>query len=177
MSETERKAKIRDGLMEILDRFTPPRGMSVDVQEKMVEGIVTSLNRKIPITNEETFAGNLERTFNAVLDSHKSYAWPPQGVFAENVSTNGASVSQSQETYEPSAGYNAAERMLAGEPVPERYVWGYESAGLLNRGEVSREVMDSYRFASVKHARDVYKTKAREMTEPRLGYVVARYFD
>ena len=150
--------------------------MDNDSKSAMFSGIADALNRKLPVTNEDTFRGNLERTFAGVRDNHKSYAWPPQAEFVSNLSTNGSSGKKAQETFSLDPDELAAKRMNNRDSVSERYVWGRASVRIYDKQLIDRETLELYRRGDVERCKEVYRDDAKRIMEQRHGHVVLQYF-
>ncbi|OWU79935.1 hypothetical protein ATO5_02755 [Loktanella sp. 22II-4b] len=176
MKYEQRIAIIRRELIELLSRFSAPRGMTEEGQGQMVESIADALNRKLPVGNEDQFRENLSLTFAAVLDGHDSYAWPPQASFVKHISRRGAAPVKAPETFAASSrDESAAKLMREGAAVPEAFVWGPASGRLLS-GLVDRATLDRYREGSVRQYLDLYRSDAAKVMEGRFGAVVHSYF-
>lgn len=177
MKYEQRMAIVRRELIELLSRFSAPRGMTEEGQGQMIESIADALNRKLPVGNEDQFRENLSLTFAAVLDGHDSYAWPPQASFVKHISRRGAAPAKAPETFATSSrDESVAKLMRERGGVPERFVWGLASDRLVNSALIDRATLDRYRRGSVESFIDTYRGDAARIMERRYGTVVHSYF-
>ncbi|MFG6599369.1 MULTISPECIES: hypothetical protein [unclassified Sulfitobacter] len=176
MNFDERRVKAKSALVGFLSSFVPPRGLDDDAMKAQVQNIAEAFARRLPVTDASQYESNIEKTFTAVLDSHKGYAWPVQSEFVDamprSASVSGARV----ETYQADNKQQMARRMNSGQAVPESWVWGPSAWSLVSGGLVGREVMDSYRRSSVAKFLEVYSHDAYGMLQDKYGDLVGAYF-
>lgn len=174
MKFEERRAKAESAVVEFLSGFAPPRGLSDEAMAKHVANIADAFARRLPVGDEVRFNSDIEKTFTAIRDNHKSYAWPVQSEFVDampkGVSQSGAKLQQ----YKPDEKEAMVRRMSAGEAVPEGYVWGHMAASI--GAMAGRDVLDQYRRGSVSAFVDVFANDAYGMLQAKYGDVVAPYF-
>lgn len=176
MNYDQRITIIRRELVELLGRFSKPRGMADNAEGPMIQSIAESLNRKLPVTSDDQFRENLAKTFAAVLDQHDSYAWPPQALFAKNVCCQGAAPAKAPETFQSQEANRAiGGQMSAGQAVPVRYVWGAASSALVREGVISAELLDSYRRGCIDSFRKLYGSDCVDIMRRQYGEEAARY--
>ena len=164
-------------LMDFLEGYSAPRGLDDDAKEKHLRDMADSFTRKLPVTDAAQFAENIERTFTAVKDTHKSFAWPNQAEFVMAMPKGSSHAPNGKlETYRPiDQDIRIANGMNSGSSVPDRYVWGSGSLRLRYSGQVSDEIMDGYRKSSVAHFRKVYMAGADMMLLQAYGDIVVPY--
>lgn len=172
MNFDQRKAVAREMLMQFLERFSAPRGLSDEAQAKTIAGTSEAFARKLPVVSEDKYREHIEATFTKVLDSHASYAWPPQAEFVEAMPR--PSSAKAPETFKAQDHTAIVDMMQAGEPVPDVYIWGSRSheVGRL----VGSEVMHRYREGSVRAYREAYRQEAKRIMSQKYGAQVERFF-
>ena len=164
MNFDERKRVASECLADFLADYAPPRGLDPAQLAKRITHTADAFARRMPTD------GDYREKVNAVLmrirDTHESNSWPPQAAFVmamPKLEIKGVA----PRTYQ--ADDDRIPRLMSqGLPVPETQVWKNQ--------DVSREVLDRYRFASVQGWLDVYRHEAKELMAARYGGVVLSYF-
>lgn len=177
MKFEQRKSAAQTAVVAFLSGFAPPRGLSEDAMKSHITNIAGAFARRLPVTDAAQFSENLEKTFTTIRDHHKGYAWPVQSEFVDAMPKGVSATGPKLEPYKPAADRGMANRMAAGEGVPEEWVWGPSSWSLVSSGQVSREVMDRYRTGSVNHFKQIYRHDAYGMLQSKYGDVVGPYFE
>jgi len=176
MKFEERKSKARAEVVLFLDSFAPPRGLSDDAMKSQVSNISDAFARRLPVTDVEQFGANLQKTFTAIRDHHKGYAWPVQSEFVDAMPKGHVASASKVEAYQTDEKQMIARRMNASAPAPESWVWGPGSWSLVSGGFVSREVMDGYRRSSIRTHRAIFSDDSYGMLQSRYGDIVGPYF-
>lgn len=177
MKFEDRRAKAKLAVLDFLSSFSPPRGLSDDALKTSVSNIADAFARRLPVTDAAKFDENIAKTFTSIRDHHKGYAWPVQSEFVDAMPKSATTTGGRVETYKTDQKQAIAQRMNDRQPVPETWIWGALSWPLVAGGQVSREVMDSYRRASVMNFKEVYSHDAYGILQARYGDVVGPYFD
>jgi hypothetical protein len=173
----DQRVKIANAqVLEFLERYKAPTGLSDEAQFKTVEAISQAFARRLPVTSEAGYVKNIHKTFDRVADSHNSYAWPPQGAFVESMTFPGSGAKAAQETYTPDPLKNLADMMNAGQAVAESALWGATASGLISKSLVTAEVLERYRNASAQNWAATYRHEAEEMMVAKYGQRVRAYF-
>lgn len=169
MNFEERKSIARDMLMTFLGGFSAPRGLDDEAQARTVANLSDAFARRLPLTGVDGFRENVEATFTRVRDNHASYAWPPQAVFVEAMPTGGGG--KAQKTFRADVREVAERAMMAGDPVPERWIWREDLV-------IPANVREGYRRGCVEAHRDVYGDEVgMRILEQRYGPRVQMYRD
>lgn len=165
MNFEERKSAAQDLVLGFLSGYTAPRGLDENQLSQRVTNIADAFARRMPT------GGNYEEKVEAVLsrvrDTHESNTWPVQAVFVSQMPSREVSKS-APATYRPEDADHIPKLMQENLPVPERMIW--------RDVQVSAEILDGYRQASVKSWSDAYRGDARDLMVQRYGAVVDRYF-
>lgn len=176
MKFEERRSKAKTALVNFLSSFAPPRGLSDDAMKAQVQNIADAFARRLPVTDGALYETNIEKTFTAVRDHHKGYAWPVQSEFVDAMPRSTTTSGPRVETFRGDEKDQMAGRFNARQPVPESWVWGQSAWPLVAGGMVSRDLMDDYRRASVANFKEVHSHDAYGMLQAKYGDVVAPYF-
>lgn len=176
MKFDERRAKAKAALAEFLSSFAPPRGLDDDALKAQAANIADAFARRMPVTDMARYEENIEKTFTAIRDNHKGYAWPVQSEFVDAMPRSTSVSGPRIETFKGDEKEQVARRMNDRQPVPESWVWGALSWPLVAGGLVPRDLMDSYREASARTFKEIYKHDAYGMLQAKYGDVVAPYF-
>lgn len=163
-------------LMDFLERFKAPSGLSEDAKAKTIEAIAKAFARRLPISSKEEYIQNLARSFDRVADGHSSYAWPPQGDFVECMKFPGSSEMKAQETYTTDRLKNTADKMNANDAIAEPLLWGITAAALRAERLIDAETLERYRVGSARHWSSVYGPDAERLMASRYGDQVRAYF-
>ncbi|MGC9457826.1 MAG: hypothetical protein ACP5DC_09940 [Halothiobacillaceae bacterium] len=174
MNYERRIGIVRDAVLDFLQRFSAPRGMSDQAQAKMIASIAESLNRKLPLVGDDEFRELLRKTFENVLDQHESYAWPTQAIIIRSI-PHSPKHRGNLESYVPKGDDTMASKIAAGEPVPEAAVWGRCASDLLASGRVTQKQIDAYRRNTISNLHAVYGRSGIELLRRRYGDQVDGY--
>lgn len=172
----ERKSKAQSAVVEFLSSYSSPRGLSEDAKVSQIKNIADAFARRLPLGDFSRFESDLEKTFTAIRDDHKGYAWPVQSEFVDAMPKGAARTGAKLQQYKPDEKEAMAKRMNAGEAIPDAWVWGQLSFSLVSNGLVPRDALDSYRRAAVANFEDVFKGDAYGMMQAKYGDVVGAYF-
>ncbi|WP_167646412.1 hypothetical protein [Mameliella alba] len=171
MTFEERKETALDLVMNFLDRFAPPRGLSEEQQAKQLAAIADAFARKMPET--EAFEEAVTGVLNRVADSHQSSTWPSQGAFVLAMPAKPPAFRSAPETYSQEATDEAMiKAMRANEGVDERKLWSPDATA-----SVPHELLDKYRRSSIRSHVSAYHEDARGKMTKKYGSVVEPYFD
>ncbi|WP_417463089.1 hypothetical protein [Kordiimonas sp.] len=171
MNFEERKMRALDLIIDFMDRFVPPRGLSEGQQSKQLVYIADAFARKMPPSTvfDEAVAAVLDR----VADTHMSLTWPHQATFVMAMPTKDPAPRSAHVAFSPENPWELmANRMQAGEAVSESMLWSQTADATL-----PREQLDNYRRGSVRQQVDTYKHAARQKMLTTYGSVVEPYFD
>jgi hypothetical protein len=159
-------------LRSFLKIYTPPRVMGEDEQARAIVAISESMARKIYAMDDASLNTAIDKTFEAVADSHESYAWPTQAAFIKALpfSAEPNRVSQFDDT---NAFDMAVKRMMSGHPVGDRYVFGSASSRI--SAIVGSDILESYRKGLGRSFSDVYRENAMNMIVAKYGEWTAKY--
>lgn len=176
MKFDERKSKAQSAVIDFLSSYSSPRGLSEDAKVSQIKNIADAFARRLPVGDISRYEADIEKTFTAIRDDHKGYAWPVQSEFVDAMPKGTAHSGPKLQQYRPDEKEAMAKRMNAGEAVQEGWVWGGSSWPLVAGGMVPRDVMESYRRASVAAFKDVHSHDAYGMMQAKYGDVVGAYF-
>lgn len=165
MNFEERKQIATDKLVDFLGDFTPPRGMDDQQMARRITSAADAFARKMPIGPE--YEEKIDAVLLKLRDTHLSNSWPPQAAFV-GLMPKSEFRGSAPATYRPERGNWLADRMRAGDPVPETQIWQHV--------EVERDVLERYRFHAVDRWRSVYGHEAEQMMVSKYGSSVRRYF-
>lgn len=165
MTYDQRKISAKKILVEFLDDYSAPRGLNDGQLANRITHAADAFARRMPTD------GNFEEKVHAVLlkirDTHLSNTWPPQGAFVmamPQIEFRGVS----PKTYEPDHTGHVARMMAQGLPVAESEVW--------KTHDVSRDVIDRYRSASVQKWADTHGQDAPHFMREKYGASVDLFF-
>jgi len=166
MTFEERKAQATKLVVEFLGDYSPPRGLDDSQQASRIAHAADAFARRMPSD------GNFEEKVDAVLtkirDTHLSNSWPAQAAFVmamPQIEWRGAA----PKTYQADNAERIPRLMGQGISVPEYEVWKSQ--------DVSREIIDRYRYASIDNWREVYRDEAEAMMAEKYGGIVRQYFE
>jgi len=142
-----REAEIARAFADWLQRYTPPRAIAgkADIMQKETDSLIKVLTRNAPT---EGYLGWLEDVLEKLAASMKTRAWPTVN---EITTACAGSRSRTIDPSQPTAMdvYQlAANRMKAGEPVGECYLYGREAVEIIARGLIDQDTMTRYRSAA-----------------------------
>lgn len=167
MNFDQRTACAMELVIEFLDTLCPPRGLGADQQATRIAQISDAFARRMP--TEGDFAEKTQGVLQRVRDTHLSNTWPAVAVFVMAMPEENKSV-RAPSTFEGGDWKRAeADRMMAGKPVAESFVFGIRSKWLLDDGLVTPDVLQSYRFGVVQEFRETYGSQADQMLLARYG--------
>ena len=168
MKYTERKDRAKEMVVEFLDAYASPRGISDRGQAQVIENIADAFARRMPTSGD--FADAVRAVFLRIRDTHLSSTWPTQAVFVMAMPQRETTGPTAQETWDVDEAKIYRERMLEGAPVPESWVWGIKSSYM------PTQELDAYRETSVNNWLATYKTDAESLMIARWGGQVSQYF-
>ena len=167
MNFEQRKEAAKDLVMDFLDAYSPPRGVSDDGLTKKIILIADAFARHMPTKGD--FAENCEKVFQKIRDTHMSNTWPSQAEFVMVMPASEALMKRTAESYKPEDPWaSIAEKMKGRAPVPEAAIWSGQASSFPN--------LDSYRAESVASWVSLYSADARAKMMARYGHVVLPYF-
>lgn len=174
MNFDERKRVSTEMVVDFLEAYTVPRGLSDDAQAKRINSVADAFARRMPTSGD--YREQVEKVFDKIRDTHISNSWPAQAIFVMAMPAGDVITPKAAETFEPASPFAwAADAMRKGDPVPERYVWGRPSQQMLSAGEIDRATMDLYRRSSIEHHRSVYRHEAEKIVAGKFGAVALPY--
>jgi hypothetical protein len=176
MKFEERKSKSKSALIGFLSSFAPPRGLDDAAMKLQVDGIADAFARRLPVTDVAAFESNIEKTFTAVRDDHKGYAWPVQSEFVEAMPRSVSSGSSAKVEFKRDRHALIISRINAGDPLPENWIWSSFPMSLVASGEVTRATLDNYRKGAVRSCQHTYGPEAYGIMQAKFGDIVAPYF-
>jgi hypothetical protein len=173
MTHDEKQAYVIERLQSFLAMMTPPKTIATDADRaRTIMGIADSICSKIAPRDAGHLAEIMDQTLMSVADGHESYAWPPQAAFIKALpfvaEPKRAEVVPDQRAMEIQAA-----RIMRGEPVSDRYVFGDPSAEMARR--CGQDAVDRYRRGLAKDVRDVYRDGAASYMASKYGEWSVRY--
>lgn len=169
MQFEERKREAQNLVIQFLEAYSPPRGMSEDQLATRIGQVADAFARRMPTKGD--FFEACERVMNKVRDTHMSNSWPTQAAFVLAM-PQFETMRPAQETFQPDRAKNVSEKMRNGDPVAETAIWGKLSGSL----SVGGAVLERYRSASVMDWVKVYQGDAQKMMRAKYGSIVDMYF-
>lgn len=150
-----RQAEIAKGLADWLALYSPPRniaGKPEDVQREM-DRLIAVIIKYAP---QDGYNGWLQSVLDHLAMQMKTRAWPTVGEIgsactALRSKAIGPATVTEFDVYELNAN-----RMKAGEPVGEGYLYGREAVEIIARGLIDRETMTRYRSAAFLSRKKAY---------------------
>ena len=166
MTFEDRKKIATEIVVEFLESYAPPRGLSETNLAKRISEIADAFARKMPVGPD--YAEKVESVLIQVRDSHLSNSWPPQAAFV-GVMPKTEFRGTAPATFRPKEhGSWVGQQMCAGQSVPEVEIW--------KSPDVDREVLSRYRYASVSNWQSVYGKEAEGLMVDKYGSTVRQYF-
>jgi hypothetical protein len=163
---------IMERLRSFMAIYTPPRAMGEDEQIRTIVSIAESLARKCAPSGPDALNDIMDGTLQSVADMHESYAWPTQAVFVKCLAFK-AEPERIAQTDDKKAMDIAVARMMRGDPVSDRYIFGAGSAETLR--SVGQDVLENYRRGIGQEFNSVYRGKATEMMAAKYGEWATKY--
>jgi hypothetical protein len=165
----ERKRDASAMLVDFLNAYSVPRGLSADGQAERITHTADAFARRI--SENSDFQSEIKKVFTKVRDTHLSNSWPSQAAFVMAMPSGKGAGRSSPETFkvEDQTGHIAA-KMRAGDTVPETAIWGRLS------GSLPGDLLERYRNGSVHAWMKAYKRDAHKLMRSRYGVVVDGYF-
>ncbi|MCV2891243.1 hypothetical protein [Ruegeria aquimaris] len=137
-----------------LNRKVPPRNFTPEVQADEMASLLRCLMRFAPKNGYEKWWPNFEDRLD---EEAKTRAWPTGGeIKATAVAISGPSYRYTAKGDEVDILDVIAERMKAGEHVPEAYVFGPSAVELKESGKVSEDQIQRYRKGLFYKLKDTY---------------------
>ena len=155
-----RQAEIAKGLAEWLALYSPPRniaGKPEEVQREM-DRLIAVMVKFAP---QEGYNGWVASVLDQLAYQLKTRAWPTVGELGSACSNaRKASRPEGAQTFTMDLYELTANRMKAGEPVGEAYLYGREAVEMIARGLVDQETMTKYRSAAFFARKDIQGEEA-----------------
>lgn len=175
MNFDDRMQIVQAELSVFLDRFSPPRGMSDPAVRQTLKSICESIVRKLPLTSENVFRENLKKSLRNVLDKHETYSWPTQATFVTCLHFGATEKRSAPETTDFNEFELNAKRIVNGDPVPERFIWGKASGRVVGVCGVTQDHLNDYRRGSVSAFIKTYNSDSELVS--RYGNIVLPYLN
>lgn len=173
MNYQEKQLYVIERLQSFLAMMTPPKTIATDADKaRTIMAIADSICSKIAPRDAGHLAQVMDETLMAVADGHESYAWPPQAAFIKALPFVAEPKRAELVPDERSMEIQAA-RMMRGEPVSDRYVFGDPSAEMARR--CGQDAVERYRRGLARAARDVYRDGAAAYMAGKYGEWSVRY--
>ena len=165
MNFDERKQIATELVVDFLGDFSPPRGLDDSQMAKRIVKVADAFARRMPTDGD--YREKVGKVLTRVSDTHLSNSWPAQAAFVmamPEMEYRGAA----PRTFQADKDSSVPRLMSQGLPVAESEVW--------KNHDVSREVIDRYRFAAVQKWLEVHKTDAQRFMMAKYGAIVCPYF-
>lgn len=156
-----RQAEIAKALAQWLESYTPPRNMAGNPEalQRESERLLGVLTKFAP---QDGYNGWVSSVLEQCAYQMKTRAWPTVGELGSACSNARKALKPSEkpkpfvmDIYELNAN-----RMKAGEPVGEAYLYGREAVEMIARGLVDQETMTKYRSAAFFARKDIQGEEA-----------------
>ena len=165
MTFEERKAEAKELVVAFLGDYSPPRGLDASQQANRISHAADAFARRMPVG--EGFAEKVEAVLVKIRDTHLSNSWPAQAAFVMAMPQTEFRRA-APKPFHPEGSDRNARLLSQGVAVAEVDVWRNQ--------DVSAEVIDRYRYESVRNWQSIYRGEAQEMMARKYGGLVARYF-
>jgi hypothetical protein len=165
MTYEERKREASRLLVDFLGDYATPRGLDDGQQAGRISNVADAFARRMP--TDGNYAEKVEKVLMKIRDTHLSNSWPPQAAFVMAMPTmeyRGVA----PKTYKTDDADRIPRMMAQGLAVPESEVW--------KNVNVSRDVLDKYRNASVQNWLGLYGPETAHYMREKYGAVVNQFF-
>ncbi|WP_299830694.1 hypothetical protein [uncultured Roseobacter sp.] len=165
MTFEERKRIASELVVGFLSDYSPPRGLDASQQASRIAHAADAFARRMPTDGD--YSEKVDSVLTKIRDTHLSNSWPAQAAFVMAM-PKGEFRGAAPQTFSSDDPDRIPRMMSQGLKVPEFEVWKNQ--------QVSRDVLDRYRIASVENWNDVYGREAEDMLAEKYGGVVRGYF-
>jgi hypothetical protein len=162
-----RREVLSEAFNRFLDRYAPPMHMrnSPDTMQAEADALFRMVMKFAPVTGYETW---LDEVLEQLSYQMKTRAWPTVhevGAAARNVSKTRPSAANASDKPAVDPLQRYANRIKAGEPVGDGYLYGRNAVEMLERGLISEAELRPYRSALFFSMKDVWGEAAARAKE------------